>query len=839
MARDIHTLDMWAAPVAKPVLVRYEPKVGPEHDGLRHYQLEAYGAIHRSFAKHRSTMLVLATALGKTRTFASVAKHWPGRVLVLAHRGELVDQARATLEELTGEMVEIEQGQLKSYRARIVVASVQSCRPDRLARMEKLGGFTLVIADEFHHYTATTYRRALDYFKDAKVLGVTATPDRGDGKKLAQICDDVAYVMGIHEGVQDGYLVPPKGREVKVEEVNLDAVSVNAGDLAAGELDDAMLKGVEGVVRGMLHHAGERQGIIFFPGVKSAHLAAARLNAIKPGCAVSLDGETDPDVRKQVVQDFKAGWIQFLCNCQIATEGFDAPSVAVVGLARPTKSRALYAQMCLDSKTEILTRDGWRGIDDDMSDVAAFDMSDGSVRFERADIVKRDMMPGESMYGIESPGLDIRVTNLHKMVVRERKGRAHAKTTWRLEDAESAPCTFEIPVSGNQAFPGCPLSDDEIRWKRLEAFYSKAVSPLLDSMDARQFGVLIEAMWMGDGTKKAAADYEPKTLEICSSRKDALDVIQSMAVRRGWRCNVNAHGEGMWKAHLERDKHARSVCLSATDGRPTWGQLPSGAGERVWCATVSTGAIVTRRNGKVAVVGNCGRVTRVLPGTVDHIHGADGAAERRAAIAASKKPNCLLIDFTGKNTRHSLMTPEDLLGDDTEDDVKVKARELREQDENADKTVSELLTMSKLELERIAKSVRSKVRSTSREFDPFAHLGLTRSEPTKMELKYGHRPASVADRRFLERNGFKPHELDGVSRRDAARLRDTLIKRREAKLASRNQLAVLARHGAAHPDVTFEAASRGLDYLKQSGWGKSAKPDVLHEILGTGNTTDW
>lgn len=580
MARDIHTLDMWAAPVARPVLVRYEPKVGPEHDGLRHYQLGAYEAIHRSFERHRSTMLVLATALGKTRTFASVAKHWPGRVLVLAHRGELVDQARATLEELTGEMVEIEQGQLKSYRARIVVASVQSCRPDRLARMEKLGGFSLVIADEFHHYTATTYRRALDYFKDAKVLGVTATPDRGDGKKLAQICDDVAYVMGIHEGVQDGYLVPPKGREVKVEEVNLDAVSVNAGDLAAGELDDAMLKGVEGVVRGMLHHSGEKQGVIFFPGVKSAHLAAARLNAIKPGCAVSLDGETDPDIRKQVVQDFKAGWIQFLCNCQIATEGFDAPSVAVVGLARPTKSRALYAQMV-------------------------------------------------------------------------------------------------------------------------------------------------------------------------------------------------------------------------------------------------------------------GRVTRVLPGTVDHIHGADGAAERRAAIAASKKPNCLLIDFTGKNTRHSLMTPEDLLGTDVEDDVKEKARELREKDENADKTVSELLTMSKLELERIAKAVRSKVRSTSREFDPFAHMGLDRSEPTKMELKYGHRPASEADRRFLERNGFKPHELDGISRRDAARMRDTLIKRREAKLATRNQLAVLAKHGAAHPDVTFEAASRGIDYLANNGWGKSAKPDVLHEILGTGNTTDW
>lgn len=571
MGRDLRTIDMFGAP-PPPVAPRHLR--GPEHDGLRYFQLDAYQAIRASLEANRSTLLVLATGLGKTQTFSSVAKHWPGRVLVLAHRDELVGQAKARLEEMTGEYVEIEQGQVRSGRARIVVGSIQTVqRSSRLEALAKRGGFSLIIVDEAHHYVAKSFRRPLDHFKDAKVLGVTATPDRGDAKALGQIFDDVAYTMDICAGIQAGYLVPLVGKEVTIKEVDLDQVSVNAGDLAAGELDEAMLKGVEGVVSGMLNYSKDKQGVIFLPGVKSAHLTAARLNAQRPGCAVSLDGETDADTRRQIVRDFKDGKVQFLSNCMVATEGFDAPAASVIGLARPTKSRAMYAQ----------------------------------------------------------------------------------------------------------------------------------------------------------------------------------------------------------------------------------------------CA---------------------GRGTRVLPGVVDGIHGADGAEARRAAIAASAKPNCLLIDFVGLNTKHSLMTPEDLLGGEYDDAVKQKARKMKEENPDlADTDVTTLLEMSHLELARIAAKVKSRVKASHREFDPFAAFGVDTKSVRKYELEYGYKPVTERQLAFLTKSGFKQHELEGRSFREASKLIDQVIKRREANLASRNQLAALHKRGITDPNISFQAASKALDYIAQNGWGRTVDPAVLNSIV--------
>lgn len=848
MARDRHTVDMFAPPPAPR-----RAKLGPEHDGLRYFQLEAHHAIMASLEANRSTLLVLATGLGKTQCFSSIAKHWPGRVLVLAHRDELVGQAVARLEEMTGELVEVEQGPLRSSRARIVVGSVQTVqRKDRLESLAKRGGFTLIIADECfpagtlvdgkpietvgpgdmvssvdhrtgqvvmspviaasrkllysasmtvlrigestvectnnhpvfvkgrgyvkaesvnkgdmlcvrgrlpraasalpgaqenvlaevqvldlldengsneqvvcvgpdegaesyarrrdasqdvrntpgdraqaldsgrewlraisvrsfgarsawggvvakscssdgraawkwlpaglqtgrgepctedlgrsgrqeshgferqgqgreedsilawarvedvssvergceeglavydlevagthtyfangvlvhncHHYVATSYRKPLDFFKDAKILGVTATPDRGDAKALGKIFDDVAYTMDILSGINAGYLAPIVGREVTIQEVNLDNVSTKAGDLAAGELDEAMLKGVEGVVSGMLHHSGDKQGVLFLPGVKSAHLAAARLNAQREGCAVAVDGETDPDTRKQIVADFKAGRFQFLSNCMIATEGFDAPAAAVVGLARPTKSRALYAQMV-------------------------------------------------------------------------------------------------------------------------------------------------------------------------------------------------------------------------------------------------------------------GRGTRVLPGLVEHIPGAEGSEARRAAVAGSSKPCCKVLDFVGLNTKHTLMTPQDLLGGNHDEATKKKAKELGEKPENANVDVVTLLEMSHAELTRIARSVRSKVKSSSRDFDPFSAFGVSREADQKYSLEYGHKAMSMGQRGFLEKAGFKAEELEKISKRAASQLIDKVIRRRQENLATRNQLAHLHKFGITDPKLDFRVANAAIDYITAQQWGKTVNPSVLRDIV--------
>ncbi len=310
---------------------------------LRWYQQEAKEAIELELAVNNSTLLVLATGLGKTQVFSAVAGDWEGDVLVLAHRDELVIQAKDRLEQMLGEPVDTEQRELRSDKhARIVVGSIQSMNQKRLDRLGK-DRFSLVVLDEAHHGTARTFKRALDWF-NCKKLGVTATPDRGDEKALGKVFDSVAYVMDINEGITSGYLVPIKARTVELQEIDISGVATVAGDLVAAQLDEAMLKAVEGIVTKTLELEPGRQGIGFFPGVRSAELAAVRMNVHKPGSAAWVSGATDPDERRDINRRFKAREIQYLFNCQIATEGFDAPSTDLIIQGRPTKSRAFYAQ---------------------------------------------------------------------------------------------------------------------------------------------------------------------------------------------------------------------------------------------------------------------------------------------------------------------------------------------------------------------------------------------------------------------------------------------------------------------------------------------------------------
>ena len=322
------------------------PGVVPRDYGLRWYQTEQKAAVELALQTNRSCLLVAATGTGKTRTFSAIAGDWPGNVLVLCHRDELVHQARADLERITGEAVEIEQGQLRaSARARIVVGSIDSVK--RQNRLDRFGAdrFSLVITDEGHHYTAKTYRRPLEFFKNAKLLGVTATPDRGDEKALGQIFEEVAYVYDIQQGIDDGYLVQVRAHEVTLGEIDISGVKVQGGDLSAAMLDDAMLKACGGIVSETMRYEPTRQGIVFLPGVRSAELCAQLFNKACPGSACFISGGTPVDERRQLVADFRAGVYRYLCNCMIATEGFDAPAASLIVQGRPTKSRALYAQM--------------------------------------------------------------------------------------------------------------------------------------------------------------------------------------------------------------------------------------------------------------------------------------------------------------------------------------------------------------------------------------------------------------------------------------------------------------------------------------------------------------
>ncbi len=312
-------------------------------DRLYWYQREAYDAINAKFAEHQSLLCMMATGLGKTRVFGTVAKHHDGPVLTLCHRDELVQQARAAIESITGEMVEVEQGEWKaSRRTRLVVGSVQSFHKRRLETMAK-DRYSLVIFDECHRALAETFRRAFEFF-DAKRLGVTATPDRGDEKALGEIFDEVAYSMDIEDGIRAGYLVPIRGTEVILEKLDLDSIGKSKGDLAQGELDSEMAKVVDAVCQKTLELAGDRRTIAFFPGVKSAELAMMKLSERRPGSACFVCATTTELDRRALVRDFKQGRYQFFVNVDIASEGFDCPEVSCIANAAPTLSRARYAQ---------------------------------------------------------------------------------------------------------------------------------------------------------------------------------------------------------------------------------------------------------------------------------------------------------------------------------------------------------------------------------------------------------------------------------------------------------------------------------------------------------------
>lgn len=312
----------------------------------RYYQTECLEAIRTALEDSRSTLAVLATGLGKTQIFCELAAKWPGRVLILAHRDELVHQARERLEKMSGEWVDVEQAErAASTRSRLVVASTDTIKlKHRLERFDP-NHFSLIIADEAHHYTAKTYQRPLAHFKGAKVLGVTATPDRADEVALGRIFESVAYCMDIRQGIDAGYLTPLRGTAVELDALDLSEVKTTAGDLAVGQLDEAMLAAAEGMCQDVVANV-LGPAIAFFPGVRSAEWACHRLNALREGTARFVSGDTPKEERRQIMADFKAGRFQVLCNCMVATEGFDAPAAMHCLMMRPTKSRALYAQMC-------------------------------------------------------------------------------------------------------------------------------------------------------------------------------------------------------------------------------------------------------------------------------------------------------------------------------------------------------------------------------------------------------------------------------------------------------------------------------------------------------------
>lgn len=315
---------------------------------LRPYQVEAVSRVLDQLQRVRSTLLVMATGTGKTTVFADVIAKTEGKCLMLAHRDELIRQGARRIAQQTGKRVTVEKADERaSYGAEVVVASVQTLSKD--GRLQQFGPqeFALVICDEAHHGTAASYRKIFDHFEGAKILGVTATPDRADEAAMGAVFDDVAYIYEIQDAIRDGYLCRVRATQVLCDAIDLASVKTVAGDLNQGELDAVMSaeKALHQIARPTLELAGGRRTLVFTTSVENAHRLAEVFNRYRPDCAMAVDGGTDPVTRRRTLADHRAGRYQFLCNVGVLTEGYDDPGIACIAMGRPTKSRALYAQM--------------------------------------------------------------------------------------------------------------------------------------------------------------------------------------------------------------------------------------------------------------------------------------------------------------------------------------------------------------------------------------------------------------------------------------------------------------------------------------------------------------
>lgn len=328
---------------------------------LRGYQREA---IDRTIAAAergvRRQLGVAATGLGKTIVFASLAREMNCRTLVLAHRDELVAQA---VDKIRGQWPEASIGVVKAERnertADVVVASVQTlARPKRLQEFVGAQGwfygpnlFGLVIVDEAHHARAESYQTILEAVGVGKpdgplLLGVTATPDRGDGKGLDDVFDEVTWTYDILWGIRSGFLCDVRGRRVMIDTLDLKGVRTRNGDYAEGEVGERLMDAgaPEAIARAWQEHASDRRTLVFTPTVETAEATCAELIDLGVSAAV-VSAKTPLEDRRRMLREFHAGAIQVMCNCMVLTEGFDEPRVDCIVIARPTKSRALYTQM--------------------------------------------------------------------------------------------------------------------------------------------------------------------------------------------------------------------------------------------------------------------------------------------------------------------------------------------------------------------------------------------------------------------------------------------------------------------------------------------------------------
>ena len=314
---------------------------------LRPYQYEAKNAIQNEWASGvKKTLLVLPTGTGKTIVFCKLAEDAVRngeRVLILAHRGELLEQAADKMAKTTGLGCSLEKAEstcLDSWY-RITVGSVQTLMRDKRLAEFSPDYFDSIIVDEAHHCLSDSYQKVLNHFDQAKVLGVTATPDRGDMRNLGQYFESLAYEYTLPKAIREGYLTPIKAQTIPLK-LDLTAVGTQAGDFKTSDLGTALDPYLYQIADEMAKYCMDRKTVVFLPLIKTSQKFRDILES-KGFRAAEVNGDSYD--RSNILTDFDTDKYNVLCNSMLLTEGWDCPSVDCIVVLRPTKIRSLYCQM--------------------------------------------------------------------------------------------------------------------------------------------------------------------------------------------------------------------------------------------------------------------------------------------------------------------------------------------------------------------------------------------------------------------------------------------------------------------------------------------------------------
>lgn len=312
---------------------------------LRNYQREAVKSVLETWEQGvRSALLVLPTGTGKTVVFSAIGEailRKGGRLLILAHRSELLEQAQDKFERLTGIRPHLEKAEQTTVNSwcNVIVGSVQSFNDRRLAKFSP-DDFTHLIIDEAHHTLAVSYLRILEHFKSAHILGVTATADRGDKRNLGEFFQVLAYEMTLPAAIRDGWLAPIRQLTIPLS-ITLSAPK--RGDWSERECASAIEPYLEQIAAEMARSAANRKSVVFLPLIATAKRFTELLQAHGIE-AREVNGQSED--RAATLDWFhSAPRGCALCNAMLLTEGWDEPSADCVVVLRPTKIRALYAQM--------------------------------------------------------------------------------------------------------------------------------------------------------------------------------------------------------------------------------------------------------------------------------------------------------------------------------------------------------------------------------------------------------------------------------------------------------------------------------------------------------------